>query len=366
MTHQRFIRGSLFFLVLILLLTTTLFVSSARRRATPDSLPSEGGVRVPGGVLSRNGRAVSIKDAKGARRLDARGPDAAQAKALGSLQREAGSPVRAAHNQRTGTPRHMLATEGYLTKPSADAPEKIALDFVRRWQGVFRFGDEELAGLRLKSRATPRDIGATILLYEQQVEGVPVYKGEVMVNVNRAGQVMSVGGDSYPRLKVTNSVALTPAEAISAAAASLGFEGFAPVQSGTKMLARSFGGLDPHLFETARFSGGKIFNGDIVVTRVVFPLGGEGRHAYNFTLTTPQYRGIMWNNVVEAETGEVLRRTSLTAFFVEPGGGPVNSRGATFRPDVQDLVESHNSAGSAQGRVFDGMPVALSGRRTCT
>src|SRR5215212_11050284 len=132
MTHQRLIRGSLFFLVLLLLLTTTLFVSSARRRATPDSLPSELDVRVPGGVLSRDGRAVSSKDAKGARQLAARGPDAAQAKALNSLQREAGSPVRAVYNPLTGTPRHMLAAEGYLTKPSADAPEKVALDFVKR------------------------------------------------------------------------------------------------------------------------------------------------------------------------------------------------------------------------------------------
>src|SRR5215213_5241960 len=229
MTHQRFVRGSLFCLVLILLLTTTLFVSNASRRSrTPaGSLPSELDVRVPGGVLSRNGRAVSLKDTKGARRLAARAPDASQAKALNSLQREAGSPVRAEHNHLTGTPRHMLATEGYLTKPSADAPEKVALDFVRRWQGVFGVGDEDVAALRLRSRATPRDIGATILLYEQQVEGVPVYKGEVMVNVNRAGQVMSVGGDSYPQLKVTNSVALSPSGAVSAAAASLGFEGFA-------------------------------------------------------------------------------------------------------------------------------------------
>ncbi|HEX8293209.1 MAG TPA: M36 family metallopeptidase, partial [Pyrinomonadaceae bacterium] len=76
--------------------------------------------------------------------------------------------------------------------------------------------------------------------------------------------------------------------------------------------------------------------------------------------------GIMWNHVVDAETGEVLRRTSLTAFYGEPGGGPVNSRRATFRPDVQDLVESHNPTGTAQGKVFDGMPVTLSGRRTCT
>ena len=29
---------------------------------------------------------------------------------------------------------------------------------------------------------------------------MPVYKGEVMVNVNRDGQVINVGGDNYPQM----------------------------------------------------------------------------------------------------------------------------------------------------------------------
>ncbi|HEX8294352.1 MAG TPA: hypothetical protein VF570_21530, partial [Pyrinomonadaceae bacterium] len=295
MSHQRFIRGSLFFLVLTLLLSATLFVSSAKRRATPGALPAELDVRAPGGVLSRDGRAVRpAVEGKGISRAASRAPDAAQAKALGSLQREAGSPVSAEYNRLTGTPRHMFATGGYLSQPSADPPEAVALDFVRRWQGVFRFSEADLEGLRLKSRAPLPDLGATTLLYEQRVGGVPVYKGEVLVNVNREGQIINVGGDSYPQLRVTNSPSLSPAEAVSAAAAALGFEGFAPQPAGTKAVPRGFGNLDPDPVDAPRFTGGKVFTGDIVVTHVIFPLGGEGRHAYNFVLTTPSYRGIMW------------------------------------------------------------------------
>jgi hypothetical protein len=349
-----------------LVLASTLFVSSAKRRADQGRLPSELDVRVPGGVLSRAGRAVPPQErAKGASRASSRAPDAAQAKSLAALERAAGGRLSVRYNALTGTPRHMFATEGYLSPPSANPPERVAQEFIKRWQGVFRFGEGDVEGLRLKSRAALADMGTTVLLYEQQVEGVPVYKGEVLVNVNRAGQIINVGGDSYPQLRVTNTVALTPAEAVASAAASLGFEGFAPQQTGTKRVPRSFGNLDPELIEAPAYGGGGVFTGDIVVTRVVFPLGDEGRQAYNFVLTTPQYGGIMWNNVVDAQTGEVLRRTSLTAFFGEPGGGPNNSRRATFRPDVQNLVESNNSAGSAAGKVFDGMPAALSGRRTC-
>jgi hypothetical protein len=64
---------------------------------------------------------------------------------------------------------------------------------------------------------------------------------------------------------------------------------------------------------------------------VIFPLGNQGRAAYQLTLTTPQYDNMMWDNIVDAETGAVLRRISLTS-FQEPAGGPQNSRRGTFRP----------------------------------
>ncbi len=253
---------------------------------------------------------------------------------------------------------------GYLSPPSSEAPEKIAREFIDHWQGLYRFSEQDLESLKLKSRATIPDLGATILLFEQQIEGVPVYKGEVMVNVNRAGQIINVGGDNYPQLKLTNSVSLAPAQAIVAAAKSLGFDGFVPQQLGAKKVVRTFGDLAPEFIEAPRFSGGGTFSDEIVVTHVIFPMGDEGRHAYSFILSTPSYRGIMWNNIVDAQTGEVLRRTSLTSF--QTGGGPITGRRATFRPDVQTLVESNNGAATASGKVFDSMPTALSGRRTCS
>jgi hypothetical protein len=232
MGHQRFIRGSLFCLILTLLLTSALFVSSAKRRAAPDTLPSELDVRVPGGVLSRGGRAVPPPaGAKGASRASSRAPDAAQAKALAALEQAAGGRLSVRYNALTGTPRHMFATAGYLSPPSASPPERVAQEFVRRWQGLFRFSEGDVRNLRLKSRATIPDMGVTVLLFEQTAGGLPVYKGEVLVNVNREGQIINVGGDSYPQLKVTNSLALTPAEAVSAAAAALGFEVLSPVEA---------------------------------------------------------------------------------------------------------------------------------------
>jgi hypothetical protein len=69
----------------------------------------------------------------------------------------------------------------------------------------------------------------------------------------------------------------------------------------------------------------------------------------------------MWQNIVDAQTGEILQRLSLTAFQNEPGGGTGNNRRGTFRPDVQNMIESYYQPGGANGKVFDTYPATLSG-----
>jgi hypothetical protein len=284
----------------------------------------------------------------------------AQLKSLDALRTSVGAPLTVRYNGLSATPRHLFSRSAYLSPPSADDPELVARSFLTRWASLWRFSGQDLAGLRLVSRATLDYAGVTVLAFEQTAGGVPVYHGDVIVNVNRAGQVISVGGDSFPQLVVANAAALTPAQAVAAAAAALGVSGFVPRPLGTVQVLASRGALEPAYAAGERFARG-VFGDDIVVTTTVFPLGPVGRLAYVFTLTTPQFDGIMWENVVDAQTGQVLRRASLTSFYGETGGGTGQGRRATFRPDIQDRVEALNAAGTAAGKVFDGMPTALSG-----
>ncbi|HEY1403550.1 MAG TPA: M36 family metallopeptidase, partial [Pyrinomonadaceae bacterium] len=289
------------------------------------------------------------------------------------------------YNALTSTPRHLFSRAGYLTAPAGGDAENIARGFLKRWQGIFRFTDADLDSLKIKSRSRIPDMGTDVLVYEQQVGGVPVYKGEVLINVNREGRVLSVGSDSFPQLKVTNTVAITPAAAIEYAARDMGLSGYNGRSLGATRVLASFGKSKGRYIDGQAFSGGNLFTDDIVVTRTVFPLGAEARQAYKFNLTTPQYSGIVWENVVDAETGEVLHRFSLTMFqgatkkdkgkelsrptlpsFGQPGGGPIDSRRSTYRPDVQDSLEGMNAPGTASALIFDSAPTALAGRRTCT
>jgi Zn-dependent metalloprotease len=264
----------------------------------------------------------------------------------------------------TATPRHIFNRDGYLSEPSNLPAEAIALNFVRQNRALFRFSEDDLNSLKLISRAVS-NTGTTTLLYNQQIDGKTVYHGDVLVNVAKNGQILNVGGENYPNLSVSNSATISAAQAVQNAVSRLNISGFTPQLLGTKQVLATYGNLPPEFVTGEKFSRGSTFNDDIVVTQVIFPMGATGRLAYKFVLVTPQYLGIMWQHFVDAQTGETLRRNSLTSFqsLNPPGGGVGVGRKGTFRPDVQNLVESFNNAGTAQGKVFNPLPAPLSGQR---
>ena len=330
--------------IFVLALLCAPFRDSEAFTVSETAKPTEFDVRGPGGVP------------KG---VELRQPTAGQLKAISALQAAVTGALEIQYNGLTATPRHMFSHTGYLTQPSAAEPEMIARQFLSDRRGIFRFSDQDLNNLRLKSRATVPDMDTTILLFEQHVNGVPLYKGEVLVNVNRAGRILSVGNENFPQMKVANAWALSAADAVAAGAASVGVEGFQPQSLGTTPVIRTYGDLPHEFVDGSKFSGGSAFSDDIIVTRVIFPMGDQGRAAYKFTLTTPQYEGMMWENIVDATSGQVLRRISLTSF--QAGGGHGVGRHGTMRPDVQDMLEGYNAAGTSRGKVFDTVPTALSG-----
>ncbi len=166
-------------------------------------------------------------------------------------------------------------------------------DFLNRWKGVFRFSQEDVDTLRLKSRAYVRDMGATLLVFEQRAGDLPVYHGEVMVNVNRAGQVIDVGSESFPQLEVDHNFTLTAAQALQAAAGALGITNFTPQPQGQAQVLRSSGDAPPAYASGERFSGGGM-NTSLTITmekkqlapgasvNVQFLLGVEAGGSFRF------------------------------------------------------------------------------------
>jgi hypothetical protein len=359
------------------------FGSKVEAVRTPQTVRPEGAL---GHVANAN--RPSQKDVRsgtaGAQRVAAlKTATAGQTKTLSALQSAARVPLVVRYNGLTGTPRAIFSYKGYLSAPRNDDADAIARDFLTRWKGIFRFDDNDLKNLQVKSRSYLPDTGTTVIVYAQEQNGIEYYKGDVLVNVNREGQIMFAGDDNYPQLKITNNVTLTPGDAIVYAAREMGLD-YTPKPLGTERVRTSFGAVAPRYVKGERFAGGGTFTDEIVVTRTIFPLGDTGRAAYKFRLVTPQFNNDVWEVIVDAQTGEVLHRFTLTTTqtakqgrkstklngfaptFGDPGGGTLTSRRGMFRPDVQTYVESLNAAGTARGMVFDAEPTALSGRRTCT
>ena len=286
--------------------------------------------------------------------------DAVQIKALKTLQRKVGAPLTVQYNGITGTPRHLFVQGGALTAASNEAPEAVARRFLADNAGLYRFSAEDLDGLRLRTRSTVPGMQSTVMVFEQQVDGLPVYQGEVLVNVSKAGEVISVGNNNYPQLAITNRRALSAAQAVHSAAAGLGAAGYTPTAIGKRAVLSTYGELAPEYVEAEAFAADRQFGDEIRVTPVVFPMGDTARHAWKLNLTDMAHYGAMWQSVVDAETGEVLSRRSLTAF--QQGGGVGKGRRSTFRPDIQDMVESFSTGATvAQGKVFDALPTQMSG-----
>ena len=285
-----------------------------------------------------------------------------QKQSITALEKRLGGEqnLKVIYNGLTSTPSRVFNPQGYLTAPSGELPETIARNFIRQNSEMFRFTDDDLNSLKLQSRATTPE-GTTIMLFQQNVGGVPVYQGEVLVNVNKTGQIINVGGMNYPQMSLSGGFDIPAAQAVASAAQAMKIN-FYPESIGKAQILATYGNLKPTYTAGEKFSGGDVFSNDISVQKVIFPLGAEGRAAYKFVLTTPQFYGIMWQNIVDAQTGEILQRLSLTAFQNEPGGGTGNNRRGTFRPDVQNMVESYYRASGANGKVFDLYPATLSGK----
>lgn len=305
--------------------------------------------------------AIDVRGAEGVPRgLEQLQPTSAQLKALARLEFKVGAPLNVEYNGLTATPRYLFSDGNYLTPPSSASAERIARDFLQANRGLFRFSDADLQGLRLRSRATLPDAGSTILVLQQHLGDIPVHQGEVLFTISENGQIISVGNDNFPRLQASNVWRIAPQTAITIAAAGLGMPGLFPHPIGDKEILRTYGDLPAEFTATPVFFGGDLFGGEIAVSRVAFPMGDTAQYAYEFTLETPQLYGMMWQIVVDAETGQILRRLSLTSF--QQGGGVGVGRRASFRPDVQDMVEAMNPDRTAQAKVFDTYPTMLSGR----
>ncbi|MET8977940.1 M36 family metallopeptidase [Streptomyces sp. NPDC004539] len=184
----------------------------------------------------------------------------------------------------TGTARQVARLDGYLTRPTHADPADVVRDYLRAHPDVFGLSPAQIDALTLRKRYT--DIAGTHhLSFIQSVDGVPVFGNGVKGHVSRDGRLISVLGAPVSDLPAK----LAPARVTGAQAKT----------SAAKDLA------DPEA------------DPDATVKQVAYVApDGAVRRAWR-TVTSPEGQG-MWLHVIDAATGEVLHRQSLSADFDAP------------------------------------------------
>jgi extracellular elastinolytic metalloproteinase len=184
-------------------------------------------------VLPAFGKGGTKSDTgEGGRNFDLRTTLEAGAPSLAPAQADAVSRLRASvpgllatADPLTGATRTLTNAGGFLTGPRSGDAEQVAVDFA--WENLDLLGltAADLDDYEITDRVLSSQSGVTHLYLRQRHAGLPVYNGQLHVNVAADGRILSVNNLFVPSLaSVLNTTvpALAPEAAVAALAAHLG------------------------------------------------------------------------------------------------------------------------------------------------
>lgn len=178
---------------------------------------------------------------------------------------------------RTGVPTFL---SGQLRAASGAQPDAAARAFVAENAALFGLSDRDAVVVRDVQRDA---LGLTHVRVQQTVGGVPVFGGDAVVHLDRAGAVYAYGGTLAPEADaVSTTPALSPEAALAAARAD--------VRPAAERAADELNAWTPsaHL--------------------VVYPVDGVPVLAYHVRLFQDAPRPANWEVFVDARTGRVIER----------------------------------------------------------
>lgn len=271
-----------------------------------------------------------------------------------ALLRRLGIEAQVAVDPVGGGIRALDRTNGFLSGPRAGDPAAVALAWVTANAQAFGLTAQQIAALHLTFRQTSND-GVTHLTWVPEVGGVPAYDSELRVHVARDGRVLAASGPPLGGLSIASSTAtLTASQALKTAQNDVGASGGLPravTRPGPQQVTSFANG------DSARLVVFDAPAGDRLAWRIVV----AGKDPYVF------------DEVVDARTGAVLARRSLTdfavsnasVFFYHPGSGAdptahtvdisrwLNGGAVTLSGPNAHAYADPNDTGNSDGAPFD-------------
>ncbi|MCH9647670.1 MAG: M36 family metallopeptidase [Deltaproteobacteria bacterium] len=231
-------------------------------------------------------------------------PAATQTQALDQLDGAVGN-VAVTFDPFTGVTRTLLKRGGYLTGPATGSAQAIALRFLQDNAGLLGLSSADLGSYEVTDSVFTRATGATHLYLRQTHLGLPLYNGQLHVNINRDGRIISVNNAFLPSLASTISSiepTVSAASAVISAAVQIGLPASSAQQHSVE--------AGPQRATTLSHSAS---TEPIVAKLMLLPIrAGEARLVWNFQLQTPD--SLHWYDFnVDANTSQVWTRLDWVA-----------------------------------------------------
>lgn len=321
--------------LLVLALTTAvvvLFVWGMRGRLSPEPAPSSSqsltigtdarssppGVPSTVAAGSNPQPVASIQSGDDARRREkpgfkdvregreqARGQSADRVQALAALRKEVPG-VQVEFDPVTGAPSYVQATGEFLTGPAPNgkSPREVVEDYIDQNKALFGHDASALHSARVTREDVTQHNGVTTLVWNQEVNGIPVFKTILKANLTGDGRIVTID-DHFAASPVANRAepAVNAERAVSLAAASLN-----DVVRESDVRATSK--PDGAELVTRYAAPGQ---SDTSAQLTYLPMSASDMRLGWDVTTTSLAQNEMFRMVVDAENGEVLYRASLTA-----------------------------------------------------
>ncbi|MEK6405727.1 MAG: M36 family metallopeptidase [Acidobacteriota bacterium] len=242
-------------------------------------------------------------------------------------------------------PHSLLSLKAALTARSTGDAALIARRFVRDNSSLFAISEGQLESARISARETDGRDGFTRLVLEQQSGGIRVFDSEMLFIIDREGRVRSESGSFIPQIDLLapdSSPALAPEQALQRAAHFCGADITDVVAAVT---------------DNSRGRLRVLFSSEAVDPRseaslVYYPVTrDEVRLAYQIMLYGVPSKLDAYLLLVDAHSGELLRRDSLTYAADAPAGRVFTKENPTISTDREMVAFKGDPAASSAGWV---------------
>jgi extracellular elastinolytic metalloproteinase len=201
----------------------------------------------------------------------------------------------------TGGVRSLSSHRGYLTEATSGEPTSLAMDFLRKNLTALGLENTDLNDYVVTDVVPSAVSGATRIFLQQRYRGIPVYNGQLQVNVNREGRIISVNNSFVAGLARSARAAQPRMQLPEAVGEALRFNGKGPR---VPALTSSPTGVQ----QTARVDNTDISLEPIVGKLMWLPIRpGETRLVWNFMIHDLS-KDHMWDLTVDTDSGKVWTR----------------------------------------------------------